>query len=213
MPMNNDAITTTNPNSSLCQEALEKNLIAALTRLQHTAFEKELLGSSVPLAADAKPESFFGFYIGAYHFMVAASCFCEVLVDTAIASIPNAPSCLVGLSNVRGVLTPIYQIHSSLNIDPPKKWIIFLVGKGESAVGILIDSLPTSLSASVYQRQTANTHEQLLLQQLVQAHYFINQEHWLLFSGTALGSQLLALANQFHKAPGCLPAGGESAYV
>ncbi len=76
--MNKDATTSIPSSASLIQEALEKNLIAALTKLQHTAVEKELLGSSVSLAADAKPESYFVFSLGGYHFMVASGCFCDV---------------------------------------------------------------------------------------------------------------------------------------
>lgn len=210
--MNNDAITSVRSHASLTQEALEKNLIAALTRLQHTAFEKELLGSSVPVAVDAKPETFFGFSIGIYHFMVAASCFCEVLVDTAIASIPNAPSCLVGLSNVRGVLMPIYQLHSALELESPKKLIIFAVGKGDAAFGILIDNLPISLLVSASQRQAASKQENPVLQQLISSQYFSGQQHWLVLNGIELGAQLLALANQSHKPHSYLSAGRELAY-
>ena len=210
--MNNDAIVATPSSTALTQVTLEKNLIAALTRLQHTAFDKELLVSRVPVAPDAKPETFFGFSIGTYHFMVAASCFCEVFVDTAIASIPNAPSCLVGLSNVRGVLMPIYQLHSALDLELPKKLIIFAVGKGESAVGILIDSLPISLLLSSSQRQAASKEENPVLQQLVAFHYFSGQQHWLKLNGVELGTQFLALANQSHKPHAYLSASSELAY-
>jgi len=217
MPMNNDALTTAPPSSSLNQEALAKNLISALTKLQHRAVDKELLDGSVPLAADAKPESFFGFSIGSYHFMVAASCFCEVFVDTAIASIPNAPSCLVGLSNVRGVLIPIYQLHSALELEQPKKVIIFLVGKGEAAVGLLIDSLPISLMASASQRQTTSKQENSVLKQFVQSeievsYYFVGQRDWLLLNGIAMGTQLLAVANQPHRSLVALAAAREPAF-
>ncbi len=216
--MNNDAITSVSSNASLSQEALEKNLIAALTRLQHTAFEKEQLNTHMALTADSKPESFFGFSIGSYHFMVAASCFCEVFVDIAIAAVPNAPSSLVGLSNVRGVLMPIYQLYSALNLERPKKSIIFSVGKGEAAVGILIDRLPISLSVSENQRQAMSRQEHPLLQQLVQSnfiqsHYFVGQQHWWRLNGIELGSQLLAMAKQSYKSHAYLSAGHESAYI
>jgi chemotaxis signal transduction protein len=220
--MNSDALTTALPSSLLNEAALAKNLIAALTKLQHRAVDKELLDDSVPLAADAKPESFFGFSIGVYHFMVAASCFCEVFVDTAIASIPNAPSSLVGLSNVRGVLIPIYQLHSAWAFEQPKKSIIFSVGRGESAVGILIDSLPISLAVLASQRHATSKHEHALSQQivpsnfvesnLVDAHYCINQCHWLKLNGVELGAQLLAMAKQPHKSHAYLSAGHEPAY-
>lgn len=199
--MNNDAIVSSTPLAkSVTQEALEANLIHALTRLQHTAFEKEFLEGGVAQNADSKPESFFGFAIGHVQFMVAATCFCEVFVDTAIAAVPNAPSSLVGLSNVRGVLMPIYQLHSLLNSPLTKKPIIFTIGKGDSSVGLLIDRLPTSLSLAAYQREAVTKQESPLLRQLVKASYFANQNHWLLLDGNALGAQLLAITQQLQKA-------------
>lgn len=197
--MNNDATTSALSNQLPTQEALQNNLINALTRLQHTVFEKEFLDDGVALNADTKPEAFFGFGIGRLQFMVAASCFCEVFVDTAIAAIPNSPSCLVGLSNIRGVLMPVFQIHSTLDIQLVKKPIIFAVGKGDSAVGLLIDSLPVSLSLAAYQREKVSRQDNALLQQLVNATYFSNQSHWLLLNGNTLGAQLLAMTNRMQK--------------
>ncbi|GGY74805.1 hypothetical protein GCM10011613_20340 [Cellvibrio zantedeschiae] len=197
--MNNDAIATTPLVKTATQETLEINLIHALTRLRHTAFEKEILGGDAALNVDAKPESFFGFSIGHLQFMVAASCFCEVFVDTAIAAVPNAPSTLVGLSNIRGVLMPIYQLHSLLNSSIAKKPIIFAIGKGESSVGLLIDSLPVSLSLAAYQREAIAKQESPLLQQLVKENYFANQSRWLLLDGKSFGAQLLAITHQMPK--------------
>lgn len=193
--MNNNAINSAPLGQLLTQEALQNNLVHALTRLQHTVFEKEFMDGGAIQDADARPEAFFGFGIGSMQFMVAASCFCEVFVDVAIASVPNAPDCLVGLSNIRGVLIPIYQIHTALNVQKLRKTIIFVIGKGEAAVGLLIDSLPVSLSLAAYQREAVNKQENALLQQLVKANYFANQNHWLLLNGSSLGTQLLATAN------------------
>jgi chemotaxis signal transduction protein len=211
MLMINDVTTSTVPAPS--HDALAKNLIAALTKLQQRDFEKELLDGGAPLTPDAKAAHYFGFSIGSHHFMVAASSFCEVFVDTPIAAMPNAPSCLAGLVNVRGVLMPVYQLHSALKVDSPKKFIIFSVGKGESAVGVLIDGLPISLEASAYQRQAPSVQEQRVLQQFSQTHYFVNQHHWLLFDGAVLSSQLVAFANESYKSQMCLSAGVDPAYI
>jgi chemotaxis signal transduction protein len=210
--MNNDVLSSVQNPALSKQAALEENLIAALTKLQHATFAKDLLAGSAPLAEDAKPEAFFGFCIGTYHFMVAANCVCEVLVETAIAAIPNAPSCLVGLSNVRGVLMPIYQLHSALALAPPKKIIIFSVGKGDAAVGILIDALPISLMVSALQRHAVSPSEKLLLQSLVQAHYRVDQQLWLRLDGVELGAQLLVVAGQSPPSLGYISARPEAAY-
>lgn len=208
--MNYDAIHVAH--SLLTAEALQKNLVTALTRLQHNAFDKEFLDAGLTLDANSKLESFFGFGIDQYKLMVAASCFCEVFVDAAIAAIPNSPDCLFGLGNIRGVLVPVYQLYSNFGLPVPKKPFVFVVGKGESAVGLLIDTLPVSLSLSAFQRETLKqTHP--LLQKLAVSEYRADTNHWMLLEGTELGTQLLALANQSQKSKPALTKMRESVLV
>lgn len=185
--------------TELSQEILERNLIAALTNLQHSVFDSELLDATVKPVDEAPLEPFLSFLIGSHSFVVSATCFCEVFVETPIASIPNAPDCLIGLSNIRGALIPIYQLHSSLNSKPSKKINIFCLGKGDAAIGILIDELPTSLSLSKSQGYTAYTSENAVLKNFVKACYIANQKKWLLLEGNSLGAQLQGLAS---RAPG-----------
>jgi len=194
--MSKEFLTTT-----ISQGTLEKNLIAALNRLQHAVFDTELMDANTKLAEEA-PEPFLGFVIGAYSFMVSAKCFCEVFVDTPIAALPNAPEHLVGLSNHRGVLVPVYQIHSALSSKLPKKNTIFCIGKGDSAIGILIDNLPTSFSLSAQQRltnTTINSDAETFLQPFVITRYLSNQTEWYLLDGNTFAGQLQAVVNQTHK--------------
>lgn len=191
--------------STIGQEALEKNLIAALTHLQDSAFDAELLDANTKLMDESPPEPFLGFVIGNYSFIVSAKCFCEVVVDTPIAALPNAPDALVGLSNIRGVLVPVYQLHSSLESKLPKKNTIFCIGKGDSAIGVLIDGLPTSFSLSAHQRVATAAHAKnknnkfAFLQNFIEASYSSNYTEWLLLDGNNLASQLQTMANQTQK--------------
>jgi|GEM_PF-683327 len=195
--MNQEFLPTT-----ISQETLEKNLIGALNRLQHAVFDTELLDANTKLADELPPEPFLGFVIGSYSFMVSAKCFCEVFVDTPIACLPNAPEYLVGLSNHRGVLVPVYQIHSALNSKLPKKNTIFCLGKGDSAIGLLVDSLPTSFSLSAQQRFASTTGQngaEAFLQPFITASYLSNQTEWHLLDGNAFAGQIQAMVNQEHK--------------
>lgn len=194
--MNQEFLTTT-----INQETLEKNLIVALSRLQNAVFDAETLGANATLNEEP-PEPFLGFVIGTYSFMVSATCFCEVFVDTPIAALPNSPEHLVGLSNHRGVLVPIYQIHSALNTKLPKKNTVFCIGKGDSAIGILVDSLPTSFSLSAQQRLTSTTitdSAEAFLQPFVTTRYLSDQTEWYLLDGNVFAGQLQAAVNQAHK--------------
>jgi chemotaxis signal transduction protein len=193
--IDDDSINKGSLNSSPTnRDALEKNLINALTRLQHTAFDTAFLDDKTNRVDELPPESFLGFVIGQYHFIVRATCFCEVFVDTPIAAVPNAPECLAGLSNIRGVLMPIYQLHSGLKLNFPKKMTIFCIGKGEAAIGLLVDELPSSLSLSVSQRKAQIGCKDALLLPLIKTSYFFNQREWLLVNGQLIAEQLQKLA-------------------
>ena len=208
--MNQEFLPTT-----ITQETLEKNLITALTRLQGALFDAELLDTNTTLTEELPPEPFLGFAIGAYSFMVSAKCFCEVFVDTPIACLPNAPASLVGLSNLRGVLMPVYQIHSALESKLPKKNTIFCIGKGESAIGLLTDSLPTSFSLSANQRITStagNASTATFLKAFIKATYLSNQTEWYLLDGDTFAGQLQATANQEQKFPSRVKSSYEPAY-
>lgn len=193
--MNDEAIN----NPPLSREILEQNLINALTRLQHTEFDKAFLGDKTQRAEELPPESFLGIVIGQYHFIVHATCFCEVFVDTPIAALPNAPECLAGLSNIRGVLMPIYQLHSALKFNLPRKLTIFCIGKGDAAIGLLVDELPISLSLGAQQRNPHIDCSDVLLLPLIKASYLFNQRIWFLVNGQTIAEQLQTLAIQSPK--------------
>lgn len=177
-------------------QALELNLINALSKLQHKDFDKEYLAEENRLTPETVAEQHFAFSIGQHHFVVRASSFCEVFVDLPMASVPNAPEILLGLCNIRGVLVPVYQLHSALNCARRRKRYIFCVGKGEQTIGLLIDGLPSSLGLSQQDCVHDNTLEDnSVLHPLITQTYFSGQIMRHLLDGDLLGERLLALAS------------------
>ncbi len=179
------------------ESALELNLINALGKLQHLAIDKEFLSNKENIAPEYVLEQYFAFGIGQYNFVVHASFFCAVFIETPIAAVPNSPEALVGLSNIRGALTPIYQLHTAFGCPLPKKQFIFSIGKGDKAIGLLIDALPVSLSLCE-QDQVGNevSLENMTLKALVKHFYFSESKLWHLLSGETLGQQLVGIASQ-----------------
>ena len=170
----------------------QHNLINALSKLQHRGLEK-ILGGQESAVTEEPTETYFSFPIGPYHFVVNAGCFCEVFVDVAVAALPNSPYCLRGLCNLRGLLLPVYQLHGFLGQLPAKKPAIFCIGKGEKAVGLLIDALPTSMS---FRRsgQKAEPTANKLLDEISSAQFFSAGKAWHLLDGNRIGEQLFLLA-------------------
>jgi len=182
------------------ENALELNLINALGKLQHLALDKEFLSNKENIAPESILEQYFAFGIGQYNFVVHASFFCAVFIETPIAAVPNSPEILVGLSNIRGALTPIYQLYTLFECPQPKKQFIFSIGKGDKAIGLLIDALPISLSLRA-QDQIGNETppENATLRALVKHFYFSENKLWYLLNGENLGLQLVGIAAQDKK--------------
>jgi chemotaxis signal transduction protein len=182
------------------ENALELNLINALGKLQHLAFDKEFLGNKENIAPESVLEQYFAFGIGQYNFVIHARFFCAVFIETPIAAIPNSPKALVGLSNIRGALTPIYQLHTAFGYPQPKKQFIFSIGKGDKAIGLLIDALPISLTLCEQEKIGKEAPpENVTLRALVKHFYFSESKLWHLLNGESLGQQLVGIASQDRK--------------
>lgn len=140
-------------------ESPQNDLVAALNKLRGRELDGLFLDQTPEQQEVAQP--YFGFSINGEELVVSARHFCEVFTDVPIAPLPNAPKMLLGLVNLRGSLLPVYQLHDHLSADPvangastsaqknSRKKIVLVVGKGDRAVGLLIDGLPSSLSLAL----------------------------------------------------------------
>jgi twitching motility protein PilI len=87
----------------------------------------------------------YGFRIGELHFLIGQDTDSEVLDQATVYPLPNTPSWLMGLINLRGNLAPVFDMRSLLesaeNTAPQKRWLLIL-DRGDKAAGLFIDSLP-----------------------------------------------------------------------
>jgi twitching motility protein PilI len=94
----------------------------------------------------------YGYQIGDLRFLIGQGTASEVLVDqTGIYPIPNTPSWVMGLINLRGNLVPVFDARPLLdlaeNTAQQKRWLLIL-GRGDRAAGLFIDGLPQATLAS-----------------------------------------------------------------
>lgn len=177
-------------------QTLESTLISALNKLQYADFDKEFLREKDQLDPDLIAEQHFAFSIGRHQFVVQANCFCEVFVDIPIAPVPNSPSLLKGLCNVRSVLVPVFQLHARLGYSPPAKSYVFCVGRGEKTIGLAIDELPVSIGLSARELVAEDSRpDDESLNALIKQTYLSRQVLRYLLDGNSLGEQLVAMAN------------------
>lgn len=86
-----------------------------------------------------------GYRMADYCFLTAADVPSEVVISPTIFPVPKAPEWLVGLANVRGNIVPVFDLWKFLRTQAPQREMltVLVLGQGETAVGLIIDNLPT----------------------------------------------------------------------
>jgi chemotaxis signal transduction protein len=90
----------------------------------------------------------YGINIGNQNLLFDKSILCEATINTNVYPIPNIPPWLNGMINLRGNPIPIFNIDNFVTDDKKedrKNKIVFVIGEGSDAVGLLIDELPVAV--------------------------------------------------------------------
>ncbi len=109
------------------------------------------------------PKIRYGYRAGNMRFMVPEGAVSELLHDSKIYHLPNAPRWLVGLINMHGNVIPVIDIASYVGDDISRlqKSNILAIGKSEYAIAVLIDGLPEAIKENETVTGLSSVHEKL----------------------------------------------------
>ncbi len=98
--------------------------------------------------------AWYGFRIGNFNLLISQDTSSEVLEQASIYPLPNTPYWLLGLTNLRGNLAPVFDIkkllnleendHSEEDVSQEKRWVLIL-DQGKQPLGFYIDDLPKTV--------------------------------------------------------------------
>ncbi|MCH8504063.1 MAG: chemotaxis protein CheW [Ectothiorhodospiraceae bacterium] len=116
--------------------------VAALTRFRGVTPD-----SGLPLvsASPQQAEERWAVPVVDYWLMVAPELGCELVEWSTPCRIPNTPGWMRGVTNVRGTLVPIFDLHPLLAEAGKKadgKPMLFVLGEGEQAGALVVNGLP-----------------------------------------------------------------------
>ncbi|MBC7500377.1 MAG: chemotaxis protein CheW [Herminiimonas sp.] len=92
-----------------------------------------------------------GFRIGSLNLMIGYADGSELAEMPVLYRIPNAPGWFCGMANLHGVLTPVFDLSTYLEVDrnSAAKPMLLVLSQGANAAGVVIDGLPQRLRWSI----------------------------------------------------------------
>lgn len=86
----------------------------------------------------------YGFKVGSIGCIFESNVEVEVVVNLSICAIPHTVKWMVGVVNLRGNLTPVYDFKLLFSNQETKSKFFLVLGKGKRSVAILIDEPPVN---------------------------------------------------------------------
>lgn len=139
----------------------------------------------------------YGFKLGAHYILIDNSTPCEVVQSAQIYRIPNTPSWVLGVINLRGNLVPVFDFMKRLDEKTSllENRRLLVLEQGERAIGIYIEGLPKALEIdpeNPEQRAAIPTELPMAIRGHVTGAYRATDNIWLEIDHRALFAELLA---------------------
>ena len=102
-------------------------------------------GVTTGIAPAERQRTRYGFRVGGIGLLIGQDTVSEVLEQASIYPLPNTPSWLLGLVNLRGNLVPVFDVKQFLEMEDgaaQAKRRLLILDHDDKAVGVLIDGLP-----------------------------------------------------------------------
>lgn len=165
----------------------------ALTRLQPQTIEDSEIESST------FEQLRYGFELGAIGVLTPLGMVCEVIDMQRIYLLPNAPSGLLGLINLRGNLVPVFNLGELLRVndstetegDEQDDFYMFVLGSDVKAMAFITKVLPRPVSTEQHEPELPPIADDA--KNFIINTYSFQQRIWIDFD---LEAYLLFLRNQ-----------------
>jgi purine-binding chemotaxis protein CheW len=100
-------------------------------------------------ATGQKPKQFITFTLGPEEYGIDIMVVREIKGWTETTMIPNAPSHVRGVINLRGVIVPIFDLRARFGMGlttPTKMHVVIIVAAGTRTIGLLVDTVSDIIS-------------------------------------------------------------------
>ena len=168
---------------------------AAVTVSAGTVFDEAAVDATTetPLERVWNRVRNYGFSIAGCNIVLPTGLYSEVLIDPAIAQLPNSPAHFVGLTNVRGNLVPVYRLELWLERQCPTQAVRYaiLIDDWSRGAALVIDAKPQALNLADYEQLSELPKDiPRELSPMIEKVYALGGQYWYLINHHALFAHL-----------------------
>ncbi len=86
----------------------------------------------------------YAYRIAGYGFLLGEGVLSEVVIAPTLSPVPRSPEWLLGLTNVRGTIVPVFDLWRFVRTQLPQRatGTVLVLDLDTAAVGLMIDELP-----------------------------------------------------------------------
>jgi len=135
-----------------------------------------------PDEAVERPETRYGYTISNMNFLVPRDTVSEIIQDTNVFNLPNAPAWVDGLINLRGNIIPVMNLDKLLkNFNNEKTTNILVLNNSDEneSIAVIINELPVSLELNGSETTTKKYPAEL--QEFIANGFSQNNSDWVEF--------------------------------
>jgi purine-binding chemotaxis protein CheW len=100
--------------------------------------------ANIAASEDAEVQQFVSFLVGEQQYCVDIMAVREIRAWTGITSLPNSPSYIRGVINLRGTIVPVIDLRMRFGqglTEPTPAHVVVIVAIGETQNGLLVDGV------------------------------------------------------------------------
>lgn len=156
-------------------EALTAGFEMAATDIVGTVVEKANFGSYATTQKEVQQRQ--GFRVSELQLMIRYEDGSQLSELPPVYRLPNSPEWFLGMANLQGKLTPVFDLATYLGVDVNQKIkrMLLVLGRGADAAGVIIDGLPERLRWSEEDYADLDAAPERLLPHLYSSSFIAGQ--------------------------------------
>ncbi len=172
--------------------------LAGETRTSMEALQRSLGSVDAPVVAPDVPEGVevrYGYRVGEIGLLHDPDFAVQVSEIPPMFALPNTRSWCLGLTNLRGNLTPVYDLAALMGMEMRRRRNkLLVIGADSDAVAILTNDTPTQVRIEIDKGGDAPADLPDFLRKCLRASYTVDDGHWFELDYGSLFSALQELA-------------------